>query len=339
MLLRHCGLAICGVLLGAAAARARAAPTEDAIAPWLRVIRSDGAEACASAAVLGQKIEQRLGRSPEEASHGLRITIVARIQSRSDGHGGWLGEIDVVGADGTTTGHRALELGGESCEPVIDTLAFATALILDSSAAAYAITPPLVSRLPAQIVDLDDEPSPPSHRSGWMLAVEGGAAVGVGLLPAPAPAAEASIFVMPPKTPLLYASVGVWTEERAAVAMDRGATLAMALGGLGICPAVKTIASATAVSCLGGDLGRLRARGFGLDSQATQDRWAADLTAGAHLRWPIWGGFYAALGVRLVVPLIRDQIAYRDTAGETQDIFRMRPAAVVGQLRLGYISR
>jgi hypothetical protein len=339
MLLRNCGLAICGVLMGAATVPARAAPVEDGVEPWLRVVRSEGAEACASAALLGQKIAQRLGRSPEAASRRLSITIVARIQRRNESPVGWSGQIDVVGADGSTTGRRALELGGESCQPVIDTLAFATALILDSSAPTDAIAPPPAPRLPAQIADVSDEPSPPVPPPHWKVAVEGGAAVGVGLLPAPAPAGEVSIFVMAPKAPALYASIGVWTEERASVAMDRGATLSMALAGLGICPAVTNMVSATVVSCVGGDLGRLRARGFGLDSQATQDRWVADLTAGAHLRRPIWGGFYAALGVRLLVPLIRDQIAYRDTAGQTQDIFRMRPVAVVGQLRLGYLSQ
>jgi hypothetical protein len=337
---RNRALATCALLIATAAARPGRARADDAALPWLRLIRSNGSEACAGAPELGERIQRRLGRSAEDTARLLRVTIVARIRRRLEGPGGWSGEIDVVRADGTTAGQRALDRADESCEPMIDALAFVTAMVLDSGTSSSIFeplpTPVPAARAVAVTASAQPRTTPLTTQPRWTFAVEGGAALGVGLLPGPAPAGEASIFVAPPGAPALYASASIWPEARASVTPDRGATLALALAGAGVCPAAVKAARAVFAACLGAEVGRLRAGGFGLDNPVTQDRWAADVTVGAHLRWPIVGGFYVASGVRLVVPLVRDQIAYRDPSGEVRDIFRMPPLAFVGQLRLGY---
>jgi hypothetical protein len=323
------------VLLAAIAAGPVEARADDGAASWLRVELS-GSETCSSAADLEARIERRLGRSPTEAARALEIAMVARIERRPESKN-WAGEIDVVGPDGATTGRRTLEEGGGSCEALVDKLAFVAAMILDSGASAPAAKKFRIAPAPpvAGAVASSEQVGTTPPRPMWTLRAEGGAALAVGLLPGSAPGGEASIFAGPPGPVVAYVSAGFWPEERASFAPNQGAALSLAIFGAGICP-VRRAARLGLDLCLGADIGRLRARGFGLDNQTTSDRWAADVAAGGELRWPTGRGLYLALGVRLVVPLVRDQISYLDSSGQSRELFRMSPLAAVGLVRLGY---
>lgn len=328
-------LTFAGVLQAVIAAGPVEASADDGSAPWLRVDLS-GSDTCSGAAELGARIERRLGRSPEEAARSLEIAMVARIERRRES--GWAGEIVVVGPNGATTGRRTLEQGGGACDALVDRLAFVAAMILNSGTA----TSSAKSRIgpsptpPAGAVASSEQVDARPTRPRWSLRMEGGAALAVGVLPGSAPGGEASILVGPPGSVVAYVAAGFWPEERASVAPNQGAALSLAMAGAGLCSARWRAAHLGLDLCLGADIGRLRTRGFGLDNQATSDRWAAEVTAGGELRWPTGRGLYLALGARLVVPFIRDQIAYHDSSGQSRELFRMSPLAAVGLIRLGY---
>jgi hypothetical protein len=333
---RALGLATAGVLVIVVAIGSVDARAADGSASWLRVDFADP-DSCAGATNLAARIERRLGRSPEAAARSLEIAMVARIERRAESKG-WAGEIDVVGPNKAKSGRRALQQDDASCEPLVDRLAFVAAMILDSAAATPAVRSP-----PApQSTTATTAVASPQHvdtiqrRPTWILEAEGGAALAVGLLPGSAPGAEVSILAGPPGPIVAYVSAGYWTEERAAVGPNQGVALSLAVAGAGLCPARWRASHVMIEPCVGTDIGRLRARGFGLDNQTTSDRWAVDLTAGVELRWPTRRGLYLALGGRLVVPLVRDQIAYLDTFGQGRELFRMSPLAAVALIRLGY---
>jgi hypothetical protein len=328
-------LTFAGALLAAVAAHPVEASAADGAPSWLRVELS-GSDACSGAADLGARIEERLGRSPEQAARSLRIAMVARLERRRESEG-WAGEIDVVGTDGATTGRRTLEQSGRSCEALVDRLSFVAALILDSgtiAAPAEARSDSAPQASVAAIAAPQQVGTKPT-RSRWTLRVEGGAALAEGLLPGAAPGGEASVFAGPPGPVVAYVQAGFWPEARASVGPNQGAGLSLAEAGVGICSPRLRTARLRFEPCLGADLGRVRVRGFGLDNQVTSERWAADVAVGFALRWPAGAGPYASLGVRLVVPLVRDQITYLDPAGQDRALFRMSSVAVVGVLRLG----
>jgi hypothetical protein len=321
------------IVIAIAPAAARA---DDGVESWLRVDVA-GSQTCESAASLAARVERRLGRSPADVARSLEITMVARIERRAESRG-WVGEVDVVGPDAATTGRRTLEQAGGPCEPLVDRLAFVAAMILDAGAATPAVRAES-DRAPAAPVAVVTPPSrvePTPERHAWTLAAEGGASLAVGLLPGSALGGEASILVGPPGSGVAYVLAAFWPEERASVASNEGAALSLAMAGAGFCPARWRGAHLTLRGCLGADLGRLRARGFGLDNQATQGRWAADVTTGGEVRWPADGWLYLALGARLVVPLVRDSIGYLDPSGQGHELFRMSPVAAVGLIRLGF---
>jgi hypothetical protein len=329
-------LAFAGALLAAIAADPVEASADAGAPSWLRVDLV-GSDTCSGAADLGARIERRLGRSPEEAARSLEIAMVARIERRREPQG-WAGEIDVVGTDGATTGRRTLEQSGRSCEALVERLAFVAALVLDSGMgpapgkARSDSAPPAAAAELASSQQVGTKPT----RSRWTLRAEGGAALALGLLPGAAPGAEASILAGPPGPIVAYVRAGFWPEERASVGPNQGAGLSLAEAGVGICSPRLRTAHLGFEPCLGADLGRVRVWGFGLDDQATSDRWAADVAVGFALRWPAGPGPYVSLGARLIVPLVRDQITYLDPAGQDRGLFRMSSLAAVGVLRLGY---
>jgi hypothetical protein len=298
------------------------------LAPWLRIPASS--DSCLDSKTLGEDTARRLGRSPEDAARALGITLVAEVRHRAAPGGGWIGRIEILNGDGSSAGSRKLERGEEPCAATIDALAFITAMVLESGAPSRPAPP----SAPQQVDPVPDERLPPPRR--WAPGVEGSGLLGFGLLPDAAFGGEASILVALEAGPAAYVSASVWPGASASTQPDRGATVSLVLGGAGLCPARRRGERWLFAGCFGGELGRLRARGFGLDQAATRDRLAADLVLGGEVGRVLTGGLYLALGARLVVPIIRDQIGYAEASGMVHELFRMQPAALVGDLRVGF---
>ncbi len=170
------------------------------------------------------------------------------------------------------------------------------------------------------------------------VTAEAGVAGGAGLLPRLTPGAEVRLALALAPVPTLFASGVIWRSQNALIAgSDTGSTLGLWLAGLGVCPIDRRWRSRALSACVGGEVGRLHASGIGFAQSFDQDRWATDVTAGAHLRQTLDGsGFYLALDVRLVVPLLRGRIVFGDASGAPGEIFRMWPVAPAGGLQVGY---
>jgi hypothetical protein len=136
-------------------------------------------------------------------------------------------------------------------------------------------------------------------------------------------------------------SAMVWGSERVSAPGGgaSGATLSLRTAGMALCPAARVGKTRALSACLGVDVGRLRAAGFGFDTAFDRQSWAVDLSAGGRLRQQIGGGFFVGLDLRAVVPLLRDRITFVGADGASGEVFRMWPVGAVGGLEVGYNFR
>jgi hypothetical protein len=175
----------------------------------------------------------------------------------------------------------------------------------------------------------------------WTLAIEAGAIVGLGLLPRLAAAIDGRFWVTPQQGPALFASGAVWRSQRALLEgdADSGAELGLWTIGLGLCPLVpRTDSGSALVGCVIGDVWRLDAAGFGFGQNLSRNRWTVDAGLEGDFRQYLGRLTFVSLGVRVVAPLIRDDIIYQqDAGGMTLSIFRVSPVVATVGLRLGVV--
>ena len=318
-------------------------------------IRAGGAEACPDAAAFATKIEKHLGRSPALAAGDLRRRLVARLERESNSPAGWSAAVDVVDLAGNVVGRRTIAKVSASCEPAADALALVSALILSDLSAAnpesmpvQAVPPPEPSPEPSvtattTATTASAPVSTPALSSdaraktrGWAFAVEGGLSAAAGLLPGLELGGEVRVLLAPPAWPVLYATVALWQQATRSIPNGRGANLDLWTAGLGACPVYARSLSWALGLCAGGDLGRLRATGFGFSTLASDAQWTFGLNAGGQLQRKLAPGLSAALGLEIVAPLTKGKVAYAGSAGEPLEVWRASPVAGVGSLRIGY---
>ena len=322
---------------------------ENAPGDWLEWIRVEGSEVCPDAAAFAAKIEKQLGRSPALAAGESRRKLVARIGREANDPSRWSAAVDVFDSVGSVVGRRTIVKVSASCEPVADALALVSALILSdlslaepelplvhaaplpaepsSASEAAAIAPVSTPALPS------DAPGKPR---GWAFAVDGGLSAAAGLLPGLHLGGEVHLLWAPTAWPALYATFALWQQTEKSDATGRGANLDLWTAELGVCPSYAHALSWVLGLCVGGDLGRLHATGFGFSTTASAAQWIFGLSAGGQLQRKLAAGFSAALGLELLVPLARGRVAYAGTAGESLEVWRASPVAGTGSLRLGY---
>lgn len=196
--------------------------------------------------------------------------------------------------------------------------------------------PPRPEATPVEYARAQEEPRAAASRS-WQVGADGGIAFGIGVLPEPSLGATASVFVQLGGGTKIFAGARAWSQQTSAVGAGQGATLSLASLGLGGCPLNGGRHAWTWRTCARGDVGRLRALGFGFTRSTSQERLTADAAAAVELRRRLVGPLFAEASVELVVPLIRDRIAYSGSSGEVVTIFRPGPVAGAGALRLGCV--
>jgi hypothetical protein len=164
--------------------------------------------------------------------------------------------------------------------------------------------------------------------------VEGGAKLGVGLLPGVAFGAEVSAYLLTASGWRFFLAFGGWQRQTSLDDLGRGASFQRLETSLGICPLGGARGPWDGAACVTGDVGRLSISRVGFPTPSTQDRLVLDAGLAAalnrHLKGPL------AVGVTLAVtaPLLRDRISYATTDGAVISIFRESPLAVIGGLRL-----
>ena len=316
---------------------------------WLQWSASATGEACGEPTDFAARVQAVLGRPPGAAAANLGVSIAVHVDRLTGEARPWRGELRTQGRDGTWTGARRIERAGESCEPVLATLALMTTLVLEPAGREPPPPAPLQTapETPARPVAatamvqtdtpfVEDRPARPAP---WALAIAAGPGAEAGLLPGVALEAGATLTVRPSGGAGVFASALISTSATAYVAAGQGATLSRAALGLGGCSRELARRSHVLELCIGGELARVHAAGIGFDLTAVQERWALAITAGANLRQQIAGPLFAAAGVRLLIPFERDRIAYTDPTGQTVPIFRAGPVGGSAQLLMGVTFR
>ena len=323
--------------------------SEDASGDWLEWIRAQGSASCPDTTAFVAKIETHLGHSPAQAAGESKRRLVARIQREASAPWRWLAAVEVFDFAGKIVGRRTIAKTSDACEPAADALALVAALILSDPSLAESEAPPanptpLLAEHPSEATTTSSAPvpvlalssDPPAKPRRWAVAIDGGIAAAIGILPGLNLGGEIRLAFAPPAWPVLYTTFALWRENTKTIATGRGANLDLWTAGLGACPVyARSVAWALGL-CAGVDLGRLRAAGFGFSTPASDTQWTFDLSAGTQLQRRLAAGFSAALGLEIVLPVTKGRVAYAGAAGETVEVWRASPVAGAGSLRLGY---
>jgi len=356
------GVAIVIGILGQPAAAA------DGSVDWLEWLASEAAAGCGDRAAFAGAVEKRLGRAPAVVAGELGLRIVARVDGTADPKPRWIGEIRVRTRDGAPDGVRTIERAGDSCAPLTETLALMTALILQPGGAdpAGPVAPPAADKPPPPQAPAAAKPAtsqapggnrPPASqnptpviadqkaaiepraRRPWTFALKAGPAVGFGLAPGATPAGEVAAAVGRTSGASLSAALVLSSSSRTLAGSNQGATLGRTAGDLMWCPPSFGSEPQSFALCVGVEIARLSAVGFGFSPSRTERLWSLAVAAGAWWRQQLKGPLFFSLGVRLLVPIDRDRIAYSDPTGRTVEIFRAAPVGGTGDLLIGVAFR
>ena len=165
---------------------------------------SVAARACADDEVLRAKIAERLGRDPFAASaegRGRLHVVFARDRASA-----WTAEIELFDASGKRIGARSLSRTGTTCEPLVGSVVFTIAVLLEELAPPDPAPPPAVppSSPPAPVWPTDAPatmpdvpavaPASPATRS-FRFDVSLGGAGALGGAPAPSGGGELALGI------------------------------------------------------------------------------------------------------------------------------------------------
>jgi hypothetical protein len=124
----------------------------------------------------------------------------------------------------------------------------------------------------------------------------------------------------------------VWLAQSVSIARGQTAGFHLAYGSLAVCPLTPRAGRATFFVCGGTQIGSLRTSvaGVGAPPQGSAPvGLIVDLTAEAHVRHPIVGPLFAALGLGFVVPAVRDGFTLRVSPTDSRVVFRAAPVGAV----------
>ncbi|MBX3261156.1 MAG: sigma-70 family RNA polymerase sigma factor [Labilithrix sp.] len=154
---------------------------------------SAAARSCAGAEVLRAKVAERLGRDPFTSSSTARGRL--EVAFARDGARAWTAEIALFDASGERIGGRSLARAGATCEPLVGSVVFTIAVLLED------LAPPEPAPRPSPPPPTAPPPSPPAPGAGASgptaraapryVAVGGAGALGA---ETPAPSVGGSTF-------------------------------------------------------------------------------------------------------------------------------------------------
>jgi hypothetical protein len=325
------------------------AGAEDSADVWLRWARGEGAETCPTADEFASKVAAHLGKPPAIVTGAAKSTLSARIDVSlpNPGHArDWVAEAKLLDDSGTVTATRRISKTAETCGPISDALALVTAIVLSSTAA------PDVAQGDDATEKHDEPPAPeqppeghPAHEPvalppapaprTWHAKIEAGPSLQIGRLPGVSLAGEAQAFLGFGRWPTLFADFAYWPETRAD-SSPGGAQVGLWTAGLGLCPVGGRTTPRLYGLCVGADVGRLHAAGFGFDTSGTINRWVVDLTIAGRFEQRLGGHFFVSANLVLAIPLVRTRVAYSTSTGETQVVFQAWPTTAMCHVGLGY---
>ena len=215
-------------------------------------------EAAFAARLLERRTGSRGGSRGSDGSDGPRRVLIA-----VDGSGeAAVGQLTIMDRSGETT---TRQISGQSCDQVVDALAFVVALALDPTASAEPPPAPQVSRPPAEAPGV--EPARPPPGAQWRVSAAAQASM-TGALP---PGLQLSIPVFvelgdesPPTLRRWTPSVRAGFERSfgASMQVPQGAArFTRTAGRLDLCAGFSVAPTFTVGPCVGADMGGDRWRG------------------------------------------------------------------------------
>ncbi len=220
------------------------------------------------------------------------------------------GRLTIVGPSGETT---TREVSGQSCEQIVDALAFVVALALDPTASAERPTSPSVSPTPPDAPAAPAAPSTPGAR--WRLSAAAHAGM-TGAFPAGLQI-SVPVFVEVAREP--PATLRRWSPalrlgfERgfgASVQVPVGvARFTWNVGRLDLCAGLSVTPTLSLGPCLGVDAGALEGAGTIAHPRNASSFWIA-LGGLARGRWQVRSPLFLEMDVGAVFPLVRDTFVF-----------------------------
>ncbi|MCA9633192.1 MAG: hypothetical protein KC766_36320 [Myxococcales bacterium] len=313
------------------------APAQATPATTRAVWQSAGA--CMDADELQEGVERRLGRRVFSAVADL---VLRGNVSFQDGKAH--AELELRTADtrlgrrGTLVGSRDLDMDGEDCRVLDESLLLVTSIMIDVpreelppppppeappvSAEKPRAVPPLGTplRLPPR-----SEVKVPAPARSWAYGVFLDGASSVGALPLGSVGADLGLRLEPRGFwPIEFSGV----YDHAFASADAGELhIDSLMWGLGLCPFDFGLEL-----CVGQRVGAVWARGAGLENNRSRRRIRGEITVG--LRWsPSLGSHHLVLGLEGLVPLVQDRYLYQ-RGDEQVELFQVAP--VGARLSLGF---
>jgi hypothetical protein len=198
--------------------------------------------------------------------------------------------------------------------------------------------PPVVIIQKEQVFVPVEPPSAPS----WRFDSSVGLVAGAGLVPSPYAGLYAGFILSPPflsfSKPLEVGVEGygiLLLDAETPGAPGTKASFSTFLVGSGLCPVQFFERWGSFSVCGGGQLGAVRARGRGFDSDKNDLYFLFNLTGGLRASLFLLRPVVLRATLDGVLPLLRDRFSYLAADGTTQEIFRPSPLAIAATLGLG----
>lgn len=334
---RRSFLAVCTFI--AAALSATAAQAEErgptASLSWVRL---DGADTCVTTQGLANGVEQALERKVFVSAADAQLSVEGHVARTA---GAWRARVSMRDAKGALLGTRDLESRDTSCDVLGKQLALVVSLMIDAEAPKPPPAPVLPASPPAREIVVEREtvyvPTAPVPPRSWKLAVGASTVVGVGVMPETATALRGTVIVDPPRFWAVALSGTMWMDQ--SIAAERGgrADVALAYGGLALCPLATFGPRLSWRGCAGGQVGSLRTRGVGFDDAFADERLLVNATLEGAFGVRVAGPLLATAGLAFLVPLAKSELAYRTADGAQHQLFRAAPLAITGELGLALL--
>jgi hypothetical protein len=323
------------VIAMAMPARAQAEP--------IRIVYRADAD-CPSEASFVERVGASTGRSRRALDSEPARTFLVVVSREANASHGFL---QVAGVDGRVTRR---DVSGQTCDEVVATLAFITALAIDPMAGTSTPTPTAVADASTQLTAASDDPSslstPPDssphvvHAWDVGLGLDGRALAGF----VPATAVGGGAFVE---------IAGDWAGRLVPslrVSVSAAATQASFVDGVGArlvwwtaraegCPARLGLGPLVTTACLKLDAGVLRSEGTGLpNSEKTSRPWVVPGVL-ARLTWPSSGNVWVEGSAGVGVPLGDYTFSYQQSGAAKVEVSRVSELGAEFGLGAGYRFR
>ncbi|HEX7604247.1 MAG TPA: hypothetical protein VF316_21665 [Polyangiaceae bacterium] len=315
-------LAVLGVVLGAASARA-GEPSKPSSLSWVRL---EGAESCITTQALARAVEARLGHavfvSPSEAELSVEGSVGPIVGSVK-----WRATVALRGRDGQMMGTRTIESGEAECGALDDKLALAIAIMIDPEGALTKHDPPPPPPPPPPVEHAVTvyvpvpAPAPAPAPEAWHVEPQAGVGLYLGFTPQIGFGVFGAANVASPIAHIGFRLAGHFIVPNG-IAVDTGrAEMWAALGSAAYCPLFGEAGRMSSYLCVGGFAGLFHASGEGLPSTRSGSLpllgAVLDWSASVRLVGPLTAGATASLGVAIV----RGHVAYTDASGRDTEVY------------------